>query len=235
MRLLHGSLLLLATAASAQDATPAPQTAQAVQAAQSDLATAYTLRAGTQLVILDVTVKDKHGNKIHGLHQSDFVVKESGKPEVIANVEEHTAPTPAQIAAYPAPLQLPPGDYTNFISVPATGALNIILVDKVNTALKDQLYLREQLIDYLKHASPSARTAIYGLNNHLELLQGFTSDPKLLLAALDSKHGHSEQQRPARRHLRWAHHLCKFFRTGRFPVQRCRRLSDRRLRVRRPQ
>ncbi len=175
--------LLLTTAAIAQSTPPPP-------APQSDVATPYTLRAGTQLVILDVTVKDKHGNKIHGLHQSDFVVKESGKPQAITNVEEHTTPTAAQVAAYPSPPQLPPGDYTNLITAPPTGALNILLVDKVNTALKDQLYLRQQLIDYLKHAPADARTAIYGLNNHLELLQGFTSDPKLLLAALDSKKGH---------------------------------------------
>ena len=178
--------LLLTTAALAQ----APvQPAPAPQQTDSPLASPYTLKTGTQLVILDVTVKDKHGNKIHGLHQSDFTVKESGHSQVIANVEEHAAPTAAQIAAYPAPPQLPPGDFTNFVTAPPTGALNIILVDKVNTAVKDQLYLRQQLIDYLKHARPDARTAIYGLNNHLELLQGFTSDPKLLLAALDSKKG----------------------------------------------
>jgi VWFA-related protein len=145
---------------------------------------AYTIKAGTQLVVLDVVVKDRTGAPVHGLKASDFIVKENGHTQSVRDFDEHTALTPAQLAEIPPRPQLPPGEFTNFVTTPQTGALTIILIDELNTAVKDQLYMRQQLIDYLKHSRPDARTAIYAINTHLLLLQGFTSDPAVLLAAL---------------------------------------------------
>jgi VWFA-related protein len=155
--------------------------------APTPIAPAYTLRAGTQLVIVDVVVKDKHGNPVHGLTQSDFALTEGSKPQQIRNFEEHSALTPAQLAAVPPHPALPPGEFTNLVATPQTGALNIILVDVLNTAVNNQMYLRTQLLDYLKHARADSRTAIFALTTQLVQLQGFTSDPAMLLAALETK------------------------------------------------
>jgi len=50
----------------------------------------YTLTLGTKLMVVDVTVKDKHGNPVHGLKLSDFRLNENGKPQQIKNFDEHT-------------------------------------------------------------------------------------------------------------------------------------------------
>ncbi len=52
-----------------------------------------TLRAGTQLVLVDVTVEDKRGNPIHGLTHNDFRLTDNHQPQTLRNFDEHTAPT----------------------------------------------------------------------------------------------------------------------------------------------
>ena len=73
---------------------------------------------------------------------------------------------------------LPPGLFTNFTPVPDRGPLNVLLIDGLNTPLADQSYLRQQLLDYVQHLPPGTRIAIFGLADHLYMLQGFTSDPR---------------------------------------------------------
>lgn len=147
----------------------------------------YTLKAGTQRVLVDVIVKDKKGNVIHGLKRSDFSITENKMPQPIRSFDEHASLTDAQAAATPHPPALPPGEFSNFVAVPPNSALNVILFDKLNTSVADQQYVRSQLINYLKHARPDSRTAIFGLNDRLVLLSGFQTDPAALLKALETK------------------------------------------------
>jgi len=46
--------------------------------------------------------------------------------------------------------------------------------------LADQMYVRQQLQNYLKTAPPGRNTDIFGLSTKLVMLQGFTSDPDVL-------------------------------------------------------
>jgi VWFA-related protein len=176
MRLTSILAAILCTAfASAQ--TPAP----------GQIDPAYTIKTGAQLVVLDVVVKDKGGHPVHNLGKSDFTVKENGKPQDIRDFEEHSTLSREQLAAIPARPNLPPGEFTNYVATAQTTALNILLYDANNTSVKDQAYMRQQLIAYLKHARPDSRTAIFALTTRLVMLQGFTSDPAALLAALDAR------------------------------------------------
>lgn len=154
--------------------TPLPQTPAATP----------TLQARSNLVILDVVVTDKSHAPIHGLKLADFHLREGSADETIKTIEEHT-PSTAQ-PALPLPA-LPPGVFTNFSPSPANGPVNILLLDRLNTPLKDQPYLRDQLLTFLRTMKPGTRLAVFGLNTQLVYLQGFTSDPALLLAALQSK------------------------------------------------
>ena len=43
----------------------------------------YKFESTTQLVIVNVSVKDKDGKPIEGLKATDFTVAEDGKPQVI--------------------------------------------------------------------------------------------------------------------------------------------------------
>src|SRR5665213_833857 len=53
--------------------------------------------------------------------------------------------------------------------------------------MKDQAYVRYQLQQFVKNEKPGIRVAIFGLTNHLILLQGFSSDPEVLKAAVEHR------------------------------------------------
>lgn len=148
----------------------------------------FVLQAQVPLVIVDVVVTDKKGQPIHGLKESDFTVLEKGEQMKVDSFEEHRvdeAP-PGPPVTMPA---LPPNVFTNIVHHPTKGPLNILLLDALNTPMKDQMYVRQQMISFLKKLPEGTPIAIFGLSSRLYILQGFTTDPAVLKAALNSKKG----------------------------------------------
>jgi VWFA-related protein len=85
---------------------------------------------------------------------------------------------------------LEPGVFTNVSSVSSHAPVTILLFDRLNTPMGAQAWVRGKLLAYLRKAPPNARIAIFGLNSQLVMLQGLTTNPALLRAALD--HDHAE-------------------------------------------
>jgi VWFA-related protein len=180
-----GGLLFicLALVARAQDA-PAPAADQAQPAPP-------VISVTTHEVLIDVVVTDG-GRAVTGLKASDFTVLEDGKPQVVASLEEHTPTTAAMLAQADAHLALPLNTFTNVSPSANTNAYTVILLDALNTRLDDQMSLRLALIKYLKKMQPGPPVAIFERDTKMHLVQGFTSDPQVLLAAAES-----ERDRPA--------------------------------------
>jgi VWFA-related protein len=161
--------------------------AQAVPSPSSD-EPSLVIRRQTHLVVLDVVVVDKKLNPISGLKPSDFIVLEKSQPQTIRNFDEH-APAPQPLSR-PAMPKLPPNTFTNYTPVPdGNGPVNILLLDALNTPMKDQAYVRYQMLQYLKNMPAGTRVAVFGLTTHLRILQGFTSDPETLRTVLSGKKG----------------------------------------------
>ena len=144
---------------------------------------AETLHASTQLVIVDVVVEDSGGRPIHGLTRDNFVLTEQKKPQAIRNFEEHSAASNKKPGP-PIP-PMPPGVFTDYTPVAPDNTLNVLLIDALNTPMKDQVFVRQQLLDYIKHEKPGTDVAIFGLTNRLIMLQGFTANPAVLRAAVE--------------------------------------------------
>jgi VWFA-related protein len=98
--------------------------------------TAPTLKVYARETVVDVNVTDAKGNPVHGLTQADFTVKEDGKSQAIRSFEEFGT-QPVQ----PLP-KLPPNTYTNLQPPPASSAVNILLLDGLNTAPPDATSLQ---------------------------------------------------------------------------------------------
>src|ERR1035441_1700136 len=73
-------------------------------APQSAPKSAFKFEATTQLVVVNISAKDKDGNPIKGLKPADFTVTEDGKAQSVKvfeyqELEEAAAPAPAPAAA----------------------------------------------------------------------------------------------------------------------------------------
>jgi VWFA-related protein len=139
-----------------------------------------TFRANTQLVQVDVVVKSK-GVPITGLTKDDFEVLDNGKPQKIAVFSLRDV---KNITSTPQPLA--PGVVSNrpVSRGPEPVSGTVLLLDSVNTAEENEVYVRDQVLKYLDKANRSEWIAVYFLHIHLDVLQDFTLDREKLRAAV---------------------------------------------------
>lgn len=152
-------------------------------------ATGTVLHAQSKLVLVDVVVTD-HGKPVTGLDRSRFHVFQDGHEQDITSFDEigpdEIGPADAN-AAVVHPPALPPDTYSNQPAYPKTNAVNVLLLDGLNTEATDVLYVRREMVSYLKTLPPGQEIAIFTLGSKLRLIQGFTADTGKLLAALADK------------------------------------------------
>jgi VWFA-related protein len=170
--------LLFAPYANAQSNPPPPASPDSEEST-------LTLKQEVRNVVIDVVVTDKHGQAVKSLQKSSFQVFENGAPQDVLFFEEHG---PDDLAAKPAAQpELPPDTFTNVTSAPNNGPLMVLLLDAINTRPDQQSYVHAQMNEYLKNIPPGTRMAIFTLGDRLQLIQGFTSDPAILKAALSGR------------------------------------------------
>ncbi len=145
-----------------------------------------TIKTKSDLVVVDVVARNHKGEPVTGLPASDFRVIEDGVPQTLSIFEEHKD---ARISTAQLPA-MPPNVFTNFPTVRAPDGVDVVLVDCLNTEPKNQVSLRENLLKYLKNASPGSRIAVFTLGSQLRLVHGFTTDfAGLAMAIADEKSG----------------------------------------------
>jgi VWFA-related protein len=164
------------------------------QSAPSGQGSVPVFKTHTQAVVVDVVVTKGNGKAVPALRKQAFQIIEDGKPQTIDYFEEHTAKT-LPPGALPAVPKMPPNVYTNVPPAPESDAVNVLLLDSLNTEEQDQSYVRQQILDFLKNMQPGTRCAIFTLGSKLRFVQGFTTDNSALLAALnDKKNGVSPEK-----------------------------------------
>ena len=176
-------------------------------------------KVATKAVVVDVVVTDSKGHPVRGLNQQDFQLTEDNKPQDVRYFREFsdvetspesspgsasaaqvspagsTSTTPPQTVASPA---RSPNVFNNRARSAQEGAVTMVLFDTLNTPPQDQAYARLQLIKFLQSKPKMSQFALCMLNSGsypLRLIQGFTDDETLLLAAVRSKKGQSRNNR----------------------------------------
>ena len=178
--------LLLAPGIVGLSAQSAPHASEDARAASGQMRAenGITLHARATAVVVDVVVVDRDHRPVHGLKRGDFAVAEDKKPQTIASFEEHIS----QPRMIPTP-KMPPGVFTNFTFAPVNSAVNVLLIDMLNTPLEDQTYLKAQILKFVNSPNPPHNIAIFGLGLKLRMLQGFSSDPDILKAVVNKQFG----------------------------------------------
>jgi len=140
---------------------------------------ATVLKSITRLVVVDVVATDKNG-AITDFKQDDFTLLEDGKEQKI-RVFNFQQPHPNGPRAVALSASKPPENvYSNIARFSTSSALNILLLDALNTNLPHQAYVRDQMIRYLQKMPEGQPVAVYTLGTKLTLLQDFTDDPEVL-------------------------------------------------------
>ena len=148
------------------------------------------MRVNSRAVLVDVLVTDKKGMAVKGLQQSAFSVKEQGKPQAITFFEEHQGIEPVEQET----IALPPNVFSNHPDEQQPPSVTVLLLDALNAPVEDQSFVHQQALQFLKSARPGSRMAIFTMSSGLHFVQGFTEDPAVLAAALNSKKGNGVEQ-----------------------------------------
>lgn len=182
-------VLLLATvfvaAVSTESQQPPPPSQQASQgqpAKENSISgSATVLKATTRLVVVDVVATNGKGEPIRDLERPDFTILENGEEQQI-RVFSFQEPKAASSAApwNPFVANLPENVFSNAPKYQANSALNVVLLDALNTTLPNQAYVRSQMIKFLEKLPKGRPVAVYSLGTKLTLLQDFSSDPEVL-------------------------------------------------------
>jgi VWFA-related protein len=149
---------------------------------------ATVLKATTRLVVVDV-VATAHDKAVTDLKREDFTLLEDSKEQEV-KVFSFQQPVPVSAARVtPAVFKLPENVFTNIPHYNTNQALNIVLLDALNTTTPHQAYVRDQMIKYLEKMPDGRPLAIYLLGTKLTLLQDFTSDQEVLKQVTKKFHG----------------------------------------------
>jgi len=157
--------------------------------------TDVTFQVTTNLVVVNVTAKDKNGNPLEGLKASDFTVMEDGKPQQIGvfeyqRLEDTTlpAPTPSVPEATAAPVAALPAvkSGVNAPIAPSAKAgevkykdrrLLVLFFDQAGMPVADQLRTQQAATKFLtSQITASDLVAVMTYQTDLTVLQDFTSD-----------------------------------------------------------
>jgi VWFA-related protein len=155
--------------------------AQTASAVNQDRPT--TLTVSSKLVVVDIVATDSAGNTVRGLHAEDFHLTEDGRAQSFLSFEESNAAPNGPLA----PLKLPQNVFSNLQPFADNGAMNVLLIDALNTPATDQSLVLQQLNSYLKKMTPGTPLAVFSLGTTLRLVQGFTGDAATLMAALENE------------------------------------------------
>lgn len=184
MKLLSSAVfacLLLATGALSQTPSPTP-----ISGDDGDI-----VRISTSLIQVDVTVLDKKGNQVTDLRPEDFEVRENGKIQNVTNFSyisvagETVGPSAAGKQAFssrtasripPIPLKLRPEQVRRTI---------VLVVDDLGLSFAGTFWVRDALMTFVdRQMQPDDLVAIVRTGSSVGALQQFTSDKRLLYAAI---------------------------------------------------
>ena len=147
------------------------------------------LTVQSQLVQMDVIVRDPRGRTVGGLGQSDFEILDEGKPRPIAAFTAETRAASAPVNPPPPPSNSPsPASITLPAAKPTPPSRSTLLFfDDLHASPADLQRTQLAAKQFVKAGlGPGARAAVYSVSAGLTL--DFTSDAGALTAAIEKIH-----------------------------------------------
>ncbi len=155
-----------------------------------------TFKVESNLVVVDVTVRDKKGNLIRGLKKEDFTVYEDNVAQPIVTFSQEDIPAAATDTLAETAAQIQPTEIVNFSTTPRNERkqedledkrLIILFFDLSSLTTEDLIRSLNTADDYVtKKSSPHDLMAVATYSSILQIPQDFTNDREVLLKTLKS-------------------------------------------------
>src|SRR6266571_4985527 len=147
------------------------------------------IKVTSNLVSLDVIVKDKKGKPVTDLKAEDFTVSENGVPQKIEFFDSTlsslgvTGQSTDAVASTEQKPQSPAGFPRNIIA---------LVLDGQSTELANLKHVREGMLKYIRERiTDHDSVALFSISGGLQLLQPFTHDKGALIAAVEKAYDSS--------------------------------------------
>jgi len=178
-----GLLVLLTGAALTAGQAPAPP-AQPPSAAQQP----PTFKVRVDFVEVDAVVTDKEGRLVRDLKKEDFQVLEDGKSQAITNFTLVDIPIDKENRPLFSPTPIEPDVKTN--EKPFDGRVYVMVVDDLHTRFGRTVRVKTAAKQFIeRRLGANDLMAVVHTSGSSDSNQEFTSNKKLLLAAVDKTHG----------------------------------------------
>jgi len=156
-----------------------------------------TFTTTTNLVVVDVTVRDKAGNIIDNLTQNDFAISEDGKPQKVAVFEHQKLelePEPPPQAPTLEEAKELPEDPKTVITTQGAGKIQyhdkrlmVLFFDFSNMAIPDELRAQDSALKFLdKQMTASDMVAILLFTTTVQVKTDFTADRDALKRVIEN-------------------------------------------------
>jgi len=179
LRVRLAAILLAASAASlsaGQNPAPAPQSQQP------------TFKLRVDYVEVDVVATDRQGALIRDLKKEDFQVLEDGKAQAITNFTLVDIPIERYDRPLNSPVPLEPDVKTN--ERPFDGRVYVMVIDDLHTRFGRTIRVKTAAKQFIeRRLGANDLMAVVHTSGSTESNQEFTSNKRLLLAAVDKTQG----------------------------------------------
>lgn len=153
-----------------------------------------TFTTSSNLVIIDVTVRDKSGKEVSTLKKDDFVVLEDGKPQTLNVFEFQRLNDTSAAPATPAPAsKIADATVAKAQQITTTPGriqyqdrrLMVMLFDFSSMAIPEQIRARDSALEFInKKMGAQDLISIMTNTSKVNVLQDFTADKDLLVATI---------------------------------------------------
>lgn len=168
-----------------------------VPRAQTASQPAPVFRGGTELVLVNVVVRDKNGSVVRGLRQEDFAVTEDGKPQTVSSfdfeepdrVEPFAVPTETRVlqGAVIQPRAEKTAAPADVARPDMRGRRLIVLFFDLSSmepeAVTRAVHAAHEYVD--RKLSPADLIAVASFSTSLRVDEDFTADRDRIVAAID--------------------------------------------------
>jgi VWFA-related protein len=152
----------------------------ATSRASDDSGKIPTFKNRTEVVLVPVVVRDKHGKHVAGLTKDAFHLEENGKEQKISSFEE-------VIRSGSPPAVTPDDGYSNLpLDASQHAHVTIVVIDLINTNELQRTDAKDQLIHFFSKdmAAGEPVSLLCLTNDGVKLVHPFTSDAALLVQSL---------------------------------------------------